>query len=63
MNNDIISLARVVAEATASATMKAVIDIVGIQKPQTPTNAQPVPVITEPLQSSFDLQGTHHTQS
>lgn len=63
MNNDIISLARVVAEATASATMKAVIGIVGIQKPQTPTNAQPVPVITEPLQSSFDLQGTHHTQS
>ncbi|MGC6230503.1 BRO family protein [Hafnia paralvei] len=63
MNSDIISLARVVAEATASATMKAVIDIVGIQKLQTPTNAQPVPVITEPLQSSFDLQGTHHTQS
>lgn len=34
MNNDILSLARVVAEATASATMKAVIDIVGIQKYQ-----------------------------
>lgn len=34
MNNDILSLARVVAEATASATMKAVIDIVGIQKHQ-----------------------------
>ena len=63
MNNDIISLARVVAEATASATMKAVIDIVGIQKPQTSTKAQPVPVITEPLQDSFDLQGANHTQS
>ncbi|MFU2148989.1 Bro-N domain-containing protein [Hafnia paralvei] len=63
MNNDIISLARVVAEATASATMKAVIDIVGIQKPQTLTNDQLAPVTTEPLQDSFDLQGTHHTQS
>lgn len=63
MNNDIISLARVVAEATASATMKAVIDIVGIQKPQTLTNEQLAPVTTEPLQDSFDLQGTQHTQS
>lgn len=63
MNNDILSLARVVAEATASATMKAVIDIVGIQKPQTLTNDQLAPVTTEPLQDSFDLQGTHHTQS
>lgn len=34
MNDNILSLARVVAEATASATMKAVIDIVGIQKYQ-----------------------------
>ncbi|HHG9959540.1 TPA: transcriptional regulator [Yersinia enterocolitica] len=46
MNNDILSLARVVAEATASATMKAVIDIVGIQKYQ--PAAEPVVAIAPP---------------
>ncbi|OVZ85790.1 hypothetical protein CBW58_22795 [Yersinia frederiksenii] len=46
MNNDILSLARVVAEATASATMKAVIDIIGIQKYQ--PVAEPVAVIAPP---------------
>lgn len=56
MNHDILSLARVVAEATASATMKAVIDIVGIQKPQP---AEPIAAIVAPLQSSPDWQVSH----
>lgn len=60
MNNDILSLARVVAEATASATMKAVIDIVGIQKPQILTVAEPATVIAAPVQKTFDLQVSHH---
>jgi len=57
MNHDILSLARVVAEATASATMKAVIDIVGVQK-NLPT--EPVAAIAAPLQSSPDWQVSHH---
>ncbi|WP_374101311.1 Bro-N domain-containing protein [Rahnella sp. ChDrAdgB13] len=59
MNNDILSLARVVAEATASATMKAVIDIVGIPKHQSLPAVQPAPVIAVPAQSTFDLQVSH----
>lgn len=59
MNNDILSLARVVAEATASATMKAVIDIVGIPKHQSLPAVQPAPVIVAPAQSTFDLQVSH----
>ncbi|MBU9819960.1 Rha family transcriptional regulator [Rahnella sp. BCC 1045] len=59
MNNDILSLARVVAEATASATMKAVIDIVGIQKPQTLTVTEPAAIAAHPVQSTFDLQVSH----
>ncbi|WP_244370874.1 Rha family transcriptional regulator [Rahnella sp. ChDrAdgB13] len=59
MNNDILSLARVVAEATASATMKAVIDIVGIPKHQSLPAVQPAPVIAAPAQSTFDLQVSH----
>lgn len=59
MNNDILSLARVVAEATASATMKAVIDIVGIQKPQTLTVTEPAAIAAQPVQSTFDLQVSH----
>ncbi|WP_145538725.1 Rha family transcriptional regulator [Yersinia alsatica] len=57
MNNDILSLARVVAEATASATMKAVIDIVGIQKYQ--PVAEPVAVIAPPAPET--LQINHQT--
>lgn len=57
MNNDILSLARVVAEATASATMKAVIDIVGIQKYQ--PVAEPVAAIAPPAPEV--LQVSHHT--
>ena len=54
MNNDILSLARVVAEATASATMKAVIDIVGIQKyqPVVEPVAAIAPLAPEALQVS-----------
>ncbi|CRY80116.1 Rha family transcriptional regulator [Yersinia intermedia] len=57
MNNDILSLARVVAEATASATMKAVIDIVGIQKYQ--PVVEPVVAIAPPAPEA--LQVSHHT--
>ena len=57
MNNDILSLARVVAEATASATMKAVIDIVGIQKYQ--HVVEPVVAIAPPAPEA--LQVSHHT--
>ncbi|HEB0975161.1 TPA: transcriptional regulator [Yersinia enterocolitica] len=57
MNDNILSLARVVAEATASATMKAVIDIVGIQKYQ--PVAEPVTAITPPAPEA--LQVSHHT--
>ncbi len=57
MNNDILSLARVVAEATASATMKAVIDIVGIQKYQ--PVAEPVANIAPPAPEA--LQVSHHS--
>lgn len=60
MNNDILSLARVVAEATASATMKAVIDIMGIPKHQSLPAVQPAPVIAAPAQDTFDLQVSHH---
>ncbi|HHH0250861.1 TPA: transcriptional regulator [Yersinia enterocolitica] len=57
MNNDILSLARVVAEATASATMKAVIDIVGIQKYQ--PAVEPVAAIAPPAPEA--LQVSHHS--
>ncbi|WP_145525726.1 BRO-N domain-containing protein [Yersinia rohdei] len=57
MNNDILSLARVVAEATASATMKAVIDVVGIQKYQ--PIVEPVAVIAPPAPEA--LQVSHHS--
>lgn len=57
MNNDILSLARVVAEATASATMKAVIDIVGIQKYQ--PVVEPIVAIAPPAPEA--LQVSHHT--
>ncbi|UIN00104.1 Rha family transcriptional regulator [Yersinia ruckeri] len=57
MNDNILSLARVVAEATASATMKAVIDIVGIQKYQ--PIAEPVAAIAPPAPEV--LQISHHT--
>ncbi|HHZ3184014.1 TPA: transcriptional regulator [Yersinia enterocolitica] len=57
MNNDILSLARIVAEATASATMKAVIDIVGIQKYQ--PVAEPVAAIAPPAPEA--LQVSYHT--
>lgn len=63
MNNDILSLARVVAEATASATMKAVIDIVGIQKYQPLPAAEPAAIAAQPVQSSFDLQVSSHLES
>ncbi|ATM88721.1 DNA-binding protein [Yersinia frederiksenii] len=53
MNNDILSLARVVAEATASATMKAVIDIVGIQKYQ--PVAEPVAAIAPPAPETLQI--------
>lgn len=53
MNNDILSLARVVAEATASATMKAVIDIVGIQKYQ--PAVEPVAAITPPAPETLQI--------
>ncbi|RXA96921.1 helix-turn-helix domain-containing protein [Yersinia sp. 2105 StPb PI] len=53
MNNDILSLARVIAEATASATLKAVIDIVGIQKYQ--PVAEPVAVITPPAPETLQI--------
>lgn len=56
MNNDILSLARVVAEATASATMKAVIEIVGIQKYQ--PVAEPVAAIAPPAPEA--LQVSHN---
>lgn len=57
MNDNILSLARVVAEATASATMKAVIDIVGIQKYQ--HVVEPVVAIAPPAPEA--LQVSHHT--
>ncbi|HGK8565179.1 TPA: Rha family transcriptional regulator [Yersinia enterocolitica] len=57
MNDNILSLARVVAEATASATMKAVIDIVGIQKYQPVT--EPVAAIAPPAPET--LQINHQT--
>ncbi|MGE4953399.1 Rha family transcriptional regulator [Yersinia enterocolitica] len=57
MNDNILSLARVVAEATASATMKAVIDIVGIQKYQ--PVVEPVAAIAPPAPEV--LQVSHHT--
>lgn len=53
MNDNILSLARVVAEATASATMKAVIDIVGIQKYQ--PVAEPVAAITPPAPEALQI--------
>lgn len=53
MNNDILSLARVVAEATASATMKAVIDIVGIQKYQ--PVAEPIAAIAPPAPETLQI--------
>ncbi|EOZ3195923.1 Rha family transcriptional regulator [Yersinia enterocolitica] len=53
MNNDILSLARVVAEATASATMKAVIDIVGIQKYQ--PAVEPVAAIAPPAPETLQI--------
>ncbi|WET16688.1 Rha family transcriptional regulator [Yersinia intermedia] len=53
MNENILSLARVVAEATASATMKAVIDIVGIQKYQ--PVAEPVAVIASPAPETLQI--------
>lgn len=53
MNDNILSLARVVAEATASATMKAVIDIVGIQKYQ--PVAEPVTAITPPAPETLQI--------
>lgn len=53
MNNDILSLARVVAEATASATMKAVIDIIGIQKYQ--SVAEPVTAIAPPAPETLQI--------
>jgi phage regulator Rha-like protein len=53
MNNDILSLARVVAEATASATMKAVIDIVGIQKYQ--PVVEPVVAIAPPAPEALQV--------
>ncbi|EOU3097419.1 transcriptional regulator [Yersinia enterocolitica] len=53
MNNDILSLARVVAEATASATMKAVIDIVGIQKYQ--PVVEPVVAIASPAPETLQI--------
>ncbi|EOI6427530.1 Rha family transcriptional regulator [Yersinia enterocolitica] len=56
MNDNILSLARVVAEATASATMKAVIDIVGIQKYQ--SAVEPVANIAPPAPET--LQVSHH---
>lgn len=56
MNDNILSLARVVAEATASATMKAVIDIVGVQKYQ--PAAEPVAAIALPAPET--LQVSHH---
>lgn len=57
MNNDILSLARVVAEATASATLKAVIDIVGIQKYQ--PAVETVAAIAPPAPGA--LQVSHHS--
>ncbi|EMW2841478.1 Rha family transcriptional regulator [Yersinia enterocolitica] len=57
MNNDILSLARVVAEATASATMKAVIDIVGIQKYQ--PAVEPVAAIAPPAPEALHV--SHHS--
>lgn len=57
MNNDILSLARVVAEATASATLKAVIDIVGIQKYQ--PAVETVAAIAPPAPEA--LQVSHHS--
>lgn len=56
MNDNILSLARVVAEATASATMKAVIEIVGIQKYQ--PVAEPVAAIAPPAPEA--LQVSHN---
>lgn len=53
MNDNILSLARVVAEATASATMKAVIDIVGIQKYQ--PVAEPVAAIAPPAPETLQI--------
>ncbi len=55
MNNDILSLARVVAEATASATMKAVIDIVGIQKSQPMALSEPTIVAAPPAPESLQV--------
>lgn len=55
MNNDILSLARVVAEATASATMKAVIDIVGVQKPQPLALSEPAIVAASPAPESLQV--------
>lgn len=57
MNDNILSLARVVAGATASATMKAVIDIVGIQKYQ--PVVEPVTAIAPPAPEA--LQVSHHS--
>ncbi|EKN3339955.1 Rha family transcriptional regulator [Yersinia enterocolitica] len=53
MNDNILSLARVVAEATASATMKAVIDIVGIQKYQ--PAVEPVAAIAPPAPETLQI--------
>lgn len=55
MNNDILSLARVVAEATASATMKAVIDIVGIQKSQPLALSEPTIFAAPPAPESLQV--------
>jgi len=55
MNNDILSLARVVAEATATATMKAVIDIVGIQKSQPLALSEPTIVAAPPAPESLQV--------
>lgn len=60
MNNDLLSLARVVAEATASATMKAVFDIAGIPAFQGIKTAEPVAITSEPTTTLFNAGEPHH---
>ncbi|MEW5290326.1 hypothetical protein ABW286_14225 [Erwinia papayae] len=59
MNNDLLSLARVVAEATASATMKAVIDVAGLQVIQQPAVAQPAVISPLPTTASITTEAAH----
>ncbi|MFZ4170935.1 transcriptional regulator [Enterobacter ludwigii] len=59
MNHDILSLARVVAEATASATMKAVMEVTGITAVTAQSVALPAAPAVEPAVTSDEFVPVH----